>query len=321
MGKPTDAGLLLRRLLPVGLLAVVLALMWISVRRSDVLQRSAVLPLQAWAAAWAGLVCSYLLRAGRLHAEWHGRSALGLRSSLRVTLVHIAALNLLPMRVGEVGYPWLLRSHGQVALGDAVSSLVWMRLQDCLVLAWLGSLAAMAALVSLAQWPLAQALAVACLATLLFLAAVTRLGRWAHLLLGHWKQPVLQNIHLAAQRAAGRARPQTWLWCLANWLVKLATVASLLAALGTLPWLQAWCGALGAEFGAAFPVQPPAGFGTYEAGSALAATLAGPGLWADLLGAALIVHVFAICSAALAGAFATLFLRKPQQSAPLTAHP
>jgi 2',3'-cyclic-nucleotide 2'-phosphodiesterase (5'-nucleotidase family) len=66
---------------------------------------------------------------------------------------------------------------------------------------------AMAALVSLAQWPLAQALAMACLATLLFLAAVTRLGRWAHLLLGHWKQPVLQKIHLAAQRAAGRARP------------------------------------------------------------------------------------------------------------------
>jgi transposase len=104
-------------------------------------------------------------------------------------------------------------------------------------------------------------------------------------------------------------------------LVKLGTVAGLLAALGTQPWLQAWCGALGGELGAAFPVQPPAGFGTYEAGSALAASLAGPGLWADLLGAALVVHVFAVCSAALAGAFATLFLRGPQPPATLTAHP
>ena len=84
----------------------------------------------------------------------------------------------------------------------------------------------------------------------------------------------------------------------------------LLAALAALPPLQAWCGALGGEFGAAFPVQAPAGFGMYEAGSALAATLAAgpasPGLWTDLLGAALVVHLFGICTAALAGAGAAL---------------
>mgnify|MGYP006949118829 CR=1 FL=1 len=87
----------------------------------------------------------------------------------------------------------------------------------------------------------------------------------------------------------------------------------LLAALAALPPLQAWCGALGGELGAAFPVQAPAGFGMYEAGSALAASLAtgragtaDPALWTDLLGAALVVHLFGICTAALAGAVAAL---------------
>ena len=308
-----------RLLLTLLLLLALAALLWAGAGRSNAWPRAAALPPAQWLLALAGLLASYGLRSARLHAEWQGHAALDARTSLRITLLHIAALNLLPLRAGELGYPWLLQRHGRIRLADAVSSLVWMRLQDALVLSGLGSVAAVAVLCSQGRlaWP--AGLGLLALAALALAAAATALGRWARSPVapgspaGARAWPWLGQLRLAAQLASLRARPQTWGWCLANWLVKLGTVAMLLAALAALPPLQAWCGALGGELGAAFPVQAPAGFGMYEAGSALAASLAtgragtaDPALWTDLLGAALVVHLFGICTAALAGAVAAL---------------
>ena len=108
-----------------------------------------------WAGTLMGLLLSYLMRAARLQVvmglndglndQAHGgaqpRKALGLRlDALRVILMHNAAVNLLPMRAGELSFPWLASTQLRMPLAQAVASLLWMRLQDLAVLLALGLL-------------------------------------------------------------------------------------------------------------------------------------------------------------------------------------
>ena len=91
-------------------------------------------PWWAWTAAAAGLALSYLLRALRIHAELGARHAVTVAQCLEVMLVHNAAVNLLPMRGGEAAYPWLAHRRLGVPVSQGIASLVWMRVQDALVL-------------------------------------------------------------------------------------------------------------------------------------------------------------------------------------------
>jgi hypothetical protein len=103
----------------------------------------AQVPLWAWPLAVAGLWGSYGLRAERLRREWgtwgrtHRPEARmpSLSDSVDLFLTHNAALLLLPMRAGEAGYPWLLHRRFGIPVAESVRSLVWLRLQDALVLA------------------------------------------------------------------------------------------------------------------------------------------------------------------------------------------
>src|SRR5574337_742587 len=97
-----------------------------------------------------------------------------------------------------------------------------------------------------------------------------------------------------------------WLWTAANWSVKLAAQAWLLAALLPASLASAAAGALGAELASILPVQGVAGFGTYEAGAAAALLPAGIAL-ARGLRAALALHLFVIASALSVGGVAWLF--------------
>lgn len=68
-----------------------------------------------WLLTLAGLLGSYALRAARVQVVFDlassappSRRVLGLRmDALRVILMHNAAVNLLPMRAGELSFPWL----------------------------------------------------------------------------------------------------------------------------------------------------------------------------------------------------------------------
>ena len=97
-----------------------------------------------------------------------------------------------------------------------------------------------------------------------------------------------------------------WLWTIANWTIKLAAQAWLLAALIPAGLDVGAAGALGAELAAILPVQGVAGFGTYEAGAAAALLPSGVPL-ATGLQVALALHLFVIACAVSAGAIAWLF--------------
>jgi hypothetical protein len=122
--------------------------------------------------------------------------------------------------------------------------------------------------------------------------------------------PSLWSWLLARTGRAGAAAPAPWWGGLpasaANWTLKVLANGGLLAALCGIPLLAGLRGGLGGELAGVQPLQPPAGLGTYEAGTWLATAL--PSHWqAQVVSAALAVHAFSLAVALLA----TLVTRLP----------
>lgn len=323
------------RVVLVAMLVTVLAVLGVAVapHAQEMAARAARLGAWGWLLATCGMTATYVLRAGRLHAEWKGRRELQPLHCLRVILMHTAAVNLLPMRSGELGYPLMLNRRWNIPLADAASSLAWMRLQDMAIVAWLGSMTALAVLWQREMLAPAWAVAAALAATGGLVGFAFHAGRWAAAAftglqrlarpLQRWPRLhrlLDRGLTIAAQGSA-RTRGTTWAWCVGNWLTKLSTVAALLVALAGLPAFSAWCGAIGGDGASALPLQPAAGFGTYEAGVAVAARLSGVEAWREVLAAALTVHLFMLATSVLGAGLAWLFVSgtSPAAAAPVEA--
>lgn len=271
-------------------------------------QRLAALPAWLWALVPVGMAASYLCRAARVHAELKLRQPVSLWHCLRLSLVHNLAIHLVPMRGGELAYPALLQRELGVPLSSAMASLAWMRMQDALVLA--------AAALLLAPLPGLER------AALLIVAAgvLAVVVRWAR---RHAHRPATDGVAASAPRLRrlwrGALQALTdptrhttagWMYCVANWALKLAVIGVVLAALTGLPQAAAWRGALGGELAALSPVQGPSGLGTYEAGVWLglqAAPTAGASVsTAAVALAALTAHALVFLTALAAGLLALL---------------
>jgi len=261
---------------------------------AQLLTALAQVPLWAWPLAVAGLWGSYGLRAERLRREWgtwgrtHRPEARmpGLSDSVDLFLTHNAALLLLPMRAGEAGYPWLLHRRFGIPVAESVRSLVWLRLQDALVLALLG-------LLGLAPGPAWLRLAGVAALVLLLWGLLPRLSRQ----LGQW-WPRWQALQ--GTLVAHRGDLTGWGLCVGNWLLKLAVLGGVLALLAGLPVWQGWSGAVAGELAAALPIQAPAGLGSYEAAIWAAGQWVGAAVPpAVLAGAALAVHTLSLVTALL----------------------
>lgn len=284
-------------------------------------------PPAIWVVTVVGLLLSYGLRAARLQVvlsldDMHqppGRW-LGLRTdALRVILQHNAAINLLPMRAGELSFPWFAARELKLPVARAIVCLIWMRLQDLVVLLALG----------LALWP----------GLTWWLRLVGLIGLFAGWHAGWWAlQRLLRQADSVTPHAGGwRAlaaklqsallepahhRPAAWLLTLANWAVKLAAGATLLSAISQAPWTTGWGGALGGELAAVLPLQGPAGFGTYEAGVWAGMATLLPAHAAPLeraVGAALALHLCFLLCAVLAGAVAAGLSHSIRKKSPLAA--
>jgi hypothetical protein len=240
-------------------------------------ERVATVPWPGWVGATLGMSATYALRAGRLRAEWLWKLrtlGLGYRECLQVTLLHNAAINILPMRSGEASYSFLLHRRWGVGLGDATASLLWLRLQDMMVLGVLGI-----AILVPAPWPwrLGFAIAAIAAAATLLPALVRRVhvrARWARAQAhGAASARRAKTWHLVAKVAAAfraaRGGLAAWGFAISNWVLKLGIVGVLLASLAGIPPGAGFCGALGGELAGVLPIQAPAGVGTYEAGVAL----------------------------------------------------
>jgi len=308
-------------------------------------ERVATVPWQGWVGATLGMSATYALRAGRLRAEWLWKLRtlnLGYRECLQVTLLHNAAINILPMRSGEASYSFLLHRRWGVGLGDATASLLWLRLQDMMVLGVLG-------IAILVPAPLAWRIGFA-VATIV--AAATLLPRLVLRIHVHARRArarahadasarrTRKAWHLVAKVAgafrAARGGAAAWGFAIANWVLKLGIVGVLLASLANLPLGAGFCGALGGELAGVIPLQAPAGVGTYEAGVALGTRAHAPAAGSEervaqasppntdnvaasatahrlIFGAALAVHALMLV-VALATALAFSLIARPQRA-------
>lgn len=262
-------------------LAAVLALGWM-LRQVDWQQAGATwskVPAYVWLLSALGLASSHLLRAGRVRAEWRGQLRMGWREAWGLMVRHSAWVVLVPMRGGEAIYVWALHRQGGVPLRQAGLSLLRLRLQDMAVLAVL-ALALFA--------PFAWFWRLLLLATMLVAAIWLLPAVWF----------IVQERAIRRSGESGRQLPApawaSWAYAVSNWIVKLAAIAWPLLSLLPVDFDAALKGATGGELAAALPVQPPAGFGPYEAGviAAIRSTAAAP--WSEIALAALVVHLLAL---------------------------
>jgi hypothetical protein len=238
-----------------------------------------------------GWLSSFLFRAFRFKSEWRAHGKISLWDALSLTFIHNAAVVLVPFRVGELGYPIMVQKLLNVSLQQCIRSLLWLRLQDGIVLLSL-------ALLLLPFFSVELRIAV--LLVLMTLSLVTR----------KWWLRLLRSRHFLIQQVRAflhqRSSGWGWLWSAANWIVKLWVVSLMLSNLTGLDSLQTIRGALTGELSALLPLTGPAGLGTYEAG-----VWTGLGLpWQDmkgLMGSVLLTHLFFLCIS-LVGAVLALSL-------------
>ena len=251
-----------------------------------------------------GWLSSFLFRAFRFKGEWKAHGKISLWDALSLTFLHNAAVILVPFRVGELGYPVLVQKLLNVSLQQCIRSLLWLRLQDGIVLLSLAFLCIPF---------LSLELRIAGLLLVMALCFVTQ----------KWWLRLLRSRHFLIRQVRAflhqRSSPWGWFWSAANWIVKILVVALMLSNLTGLDILQTLRGALAGELSALLPLTGPAGFGTYEAG-----VWTGLGLtWQEmkgLMGSVLLTHLFFLCisllGAVVALSFKALALEnfKPKQS-------
>jgi hypothetical protein len=258
--------------------------------RDALLARMGAVSVGVWAVAGLGLLLSYNIRARRLLDEWPGRG-LRWRETLHVVLVHNAAVLLLPLRAGEAGYPLLLKQRWGIPVAESAASLVWLRLQDAIVLAalvwvWFGPVFNM---------PVRAGVAVLGVVALNALAQYWARG---HDLTEPSATGVMAKVEKAWRlfvRASTKASKRGWLWSITNWTIKTAALGLLLGAFMGLPFETAMSAASMGEVGGALPFHVPAGLGAYEGAVWLGLRTAGVAIAStQALGAALVVHVYAL---------------------------
>ena len=238
-----------------------------------------------------GWLSSFLFRAFRFKEEWRFHGKISLWDALSLTFLHNAAVILVPFRVGELGYPVLVQKLLNVSLQQCIRSLLWLRLQDGIVLLSLAFL--------LLPF-LSGELRILSFLLVMVLCLMTK----------KWWLRLLRSRHFLIRQVRAflhqRSSPWGWVWSAASWIVKLLVVSLMLSNLTGLESLQTVRGALTGELSALLPLTGPAGLGTYEAG-----VWTGLGLtWQEmkgLMGSVLLTHLFFLCISLLGAVLALSF--------------
>lgn len=288
--------------------ALVLAALLVAVDRTlgwpALLRPWATLPPGLLAAALALTAASSLLRA--LRVQLYFRPVLGGRFAAvaRLSLLHNAANNLLPMRAGELVFPWLMRRYFGYGLLASGASLLWIRLMDlhvlgllALLLLWLRAPAA--------GWAPAGWLALAAWLGALALLPLLRRIDAAH---GSGGGRLRRALRFAAAAAPSRQAPlaRLYLATLASWGCKLLAFSAILAHFVPADEWRLLAGVMGAELSSVLPVHGIAGTGSYELAAMAALVPLGVAPAAALAGA-VNLHLF-VLGATLLSALAALLL-------------
>ena len=251
---------------------------------------------------------SYFLRAVRVYDWFRPRFASCFPTVLRLSVLHNTANNLLPMRAGEMVFPWLMsRYFGHGFLG-ATATLVWIRLLD---LHFLGLIGFFILYLREPSW-LWPAAALAWLGLLPLMGLLRRLAPT-----GEEGGRSRRFVRLVAQATptSGVLVARVYGWTALVWITKFIAFAALLGHFLPVETWQILIGVMGAELSSVLPFHGIAGSGSYEV--AMVAALIPFGVSADAAFAGAVnLHLFLLGVTVLLGLLALLLpVRPPRMNA------
>ncbi|MBD3816051.1 MAG: flippase-like domain-containing protein [Halothiobacillus sp.] len=255
------------------------------------------------------MVLSYALRALRIQRYFIHELRGQFWPTLKLSTWHILLNNFLPMRTGEISFPILMQRYFTLPASRTVPVLLWFRLLDLQAIVLLGLLAAIWGMGLPDAWAILVIILVPA-PVLIFLARHRVRRVIAARPDGKWRGRLLGSVDSLPQSIAHFLATLGWTW--ANWLIKLLTLAWVLAHVAPLGLAAALAGAIGGDLTTVLPIHAPGGFGTFEAGVVLA--LQPFGLDAtSALAAAVNLHLFVLGSSLLA-ALMVLLIKVPGQT-------
>lgn len=248
----------------------------------------------------AGLTSlSYGLRALRIYDYFQPRLRGRFSTVLRLSVLHNSANNLLPMRVGELVFPWLMKRYFRQKWTQSFQSLLWIRLFDVHFLGLMGLL-----VLYLRDpgwlWPL------------LGLGWVGILIPFAHSRQTQGDEPPAfwQCLLATLPNSPGRFA-RIYLWTALSWSLKLLSFVLILGHFLPLAHWQLLVGVLGAELSSVLPFHGIAGGGSYEL-AALGALMP-LGVSAEAaLGGVVNLHLFLLGMTLSLGSLALLLPKRPK---------
>lgn len=240
---------------------------------------------------------SWVLRAVRAYDFFQGQVRGRFPAVLRLSLLHNVANNLLPMRSGELVFPWLMRRYFGHGFLSAGASLVWIRLLDLHFLVLVGLLILWLRTPSW-WWPILALAWLAAIAVLVWMGDRVPTGRTGLL----WR--VLRFATDAAPSGTALV-VRLYLWTAASWVSKLLAYAVVMHHFVPVAFWRVLAGVVGAELSSVLPFHGVAGSGSYELAGVAVLVPLGVGLDQALAGA-VNVHLFLLGVTLLMGGLAFL---------------
>jgi uncharacterized membrane protein YbhN (UPF0104 family) len=222
---------------------------------------------------------------------------------VRLSFLHNTANNLLPMRAGEMVFPWLMGRYFGHELLAAGAALVWIRLLDLHFLGLIGIIALWlqgSGLVWGLIWGQAALVWLGLLPVVWW--AVRWMARKGRSDGAGWLRRGARFLAAAAPVESQRAL-WLYLWTAASWSLKFVAFALILGHFLPIPLWQVILGVMGAELSSVLPFHGIAGSGSYELATVAALVPFGIAP-ADALSGAVNLHLFLLGSTLLLGALA-----------------
>jgi len=300
-GRPRDW------LLGAFLLVAVLSAVEVTLGWTALLAPWKTLPAWVLLAAFWLTAASYLARAVRVRVYFWTVLTGPFSAVLRLSVLHNSANNLLPMRAGEMLFPWLMQRYFGQGFWVSGASLVWIRLLDLHFLGLIGMLAFWIRTPSPGWLPLA-------LVWLGLLPLVCKVGRLQLQATEGLMGRLRRFLDLVAAAAPTDQQLVLWLylWTAISWTLKFLAFALILGHFVPAALWQLVLGVMGAELSTVLPFHGIAGSGSFELAAVAALVPLGVSP-AEAFAGAVNLHLFLLGTTLLLGA-AALLLPPPSRT-------
>ncbi len=251
---------------------------------------------------------SYLLRAVRIYDYSHHLLKGAFPATVRLSVLHNSLNNFLPMRLGELAYPLLMKRYfGQGYTASGVT-LLWIRVLDLHFLLLM-------ALLFVGKSGLSQAWSLLALPWMLLIPIMFGSHGWLQRRMegrsgrvSNMFKRILGHVPDNGWRFA-----RIWLWTALSWILKFTAFTMVVLYFADIGLWRAVFGTIGAELSSVLPLHGVAGSGSYEL--AMAAALLPLGVdMPTVLKAAVNLHLYLLGANLLLG-LGALLLPRPENPA------